>query len=285
MYYGLITIAVLLFGGGFAMQDYYQKLRGNQLRISIESSLIGSLAGLVVLVAINGVEIGFTPFTVSIALLAAVNSMAFTFFSFRALAIINLSLYSLFSMLGGMVLPFLQGILFYGEELTPAKIACLGLILAALLMTVSKSDRKGSSLYYVGVFLLNGMSGVLAKLFSSASFEKTEAAGYSIWISICTAALSGLLLLFLSRGEGYIPLTWKAVGVNLTSGSINQVANYFLVIALAHVDASVQYPMVTGGVMIVSTAICFFGEKKPGTKELISVFLAFCGMLMLFIFH
>ena len=284
MYYGLITIAVILFGCGFAMQDLYQKLRGNCLRISLESSVIGSLAGLIVLVAVNGVQIGFTPFTLGISALAAVNSICFTFFSFRALSSINLSLYSLFSMLGGMVLPFLQGILFYKEQLTPAKIACLILILAALLLTVSKSDRKGSSLYYAGVFLLNGMSGVLAKLFTDAPFEKTEAAGYSIWIAICTAVLAGILLLILPRSEGYIPLSRKSAGINMFSGSINQVANYLLVIALVHVDASVQYLMITGGVMIVSTAICFLGEKKPGKKELISVCLAFCGMLVLFLF-
>ena len=54
-------------------------------------------------------------------------------------------------------------------------------------------------------------------------------------------------------------------------------------IALAHVDASVQYPMVTGGTMIVSTIICFFGDKKPRKKELVSVAFAFVAMLLLFI--
>ena len=284
MYYGLIVIAVVMFGGGFALQDLYQKLRGSTLRISLESSLIGSLAGLAVLVAINGFNVGFTPFTLSIAAAAAVNSLAFTFFSFRALAVINLSLYSLFSMLGGMLLPFLQGILFYREQLTLAKCMCLVLIIAALLLTVSKSQRNGSWLYYAGVFVLNGMSGVLAKLFTTAHFEKTEAAGYSIWLAICTTVLSGILLLVLRRPSGYVPLSGLSTGINLLSGGINQVANYLLVIALLHVDASVQYPMVTGGVMIVSTAICFFGKKKPGVKELISVCLAFGAMLVLFLF-
>jgi len=53
--------------------------------------------------------------------------------------------------------------------------------------------------------------------------------------------------------------------------------------ALLHVDASVQYPMVTGGVMIVSTIICFFGDRKPSKKEIISVLVAFVGMLALFV--
>ena len=65
-------------------------------------------------------------------------------------------------------------------------------------------------------------------------------------------------------------------------GTIGKIANFLLVIALAHVDASVQYPMVTGGTMIVSTLICFFGDRKPSKKEIASVVLAFIGMLLLF---
>ena len=78
------------------------------------------------------------------------------------------------------------------------------------------------------------------------------------------------------------PYTARAFATAATQGAVNRIANLLLVIALAHVDASVQYPMVTGGVMIVSTLICFFGEKKPTRKELASVALAFLGMLALF---
>ena len=55
-----------------------------------------------------------------------------------------------------------------------------------------------------------------------------------------------------------------------------------MIIALAHVDASVQYPMVTGGVIIISTLISLFGERKPSKKEMLSVVVAFLGLLLLF---
>ena len=67
------------------------------------------------------------------------------------------------------------------------------------------------------------------------------------------------------------------------SGAGNKVANFFLVIALSHVDASVQYPMVTGGVMIVSTLLCFLGPKKPSHREILSVLIGFASMLALFL--
>ena len=65
------------------------------------------------------------------------------------------------------------------------------------------------------------------------------------------------------------------------SGALNKVANFILLIALMHVDASVQYPMVTGGTMIVSTIYCLIGGVKPKRKEVWSVIVAFFGMLML----
>ena len=59
--------------------------------------------------------------------------------------------------------------------------------------------------------------------------------------------------------------------------------DYDALLALSHVDASVQYPMVTGGVMIVSTLLCLFGPKKPSRRELLSVLIGFAGMLALFL--
>jgi len=53
------------------------------------------------------------------------------------------------------------------------------------------------------------------------------------------------------------------------------------VIALVHIDASIQYPMITGGVIIVSTIICFLKKEKPKRKELLAVALSFVGLLIL----
>jgi drug/metabolite transporter (DMT)-like permease len=77
--------------------------------------------------------------------------------------------------------------------------------------------------------------------------------------------------------------TLGAITIVSVGGAINKVASFILVYALVFVDASVQYPMVTGGVMIVSTLLCYFGDRKPSRKELISVAISFLGMLALFL--
>lgn len=283
MYYGLIILSVLMFGGCFALNDTYRKLRGSSVKVSLQYSLLSSAAGLIVLLIINGFALEFTPFTLLMAFLSALNSFMFTFCAFKALGSINLSVYSLFSMLGGMVLPFLQGIFFYGEAITVGKLVCFVFICAALLLTVQKGEKKNGTIYYIGIFILNGMSGVLSKIFASTPFEKTSATGYSILSALCTIIIAGILLLTVFRKTPSPKYTPASFGISFGAGVTNRLANLWLVIALSHVDASVQYPMVTGGVMIVSTAICFIQKNKPSKKELISVALAFLGLLLLFI--
>lgn len=284
MYYGLILISVALFGGCFAINDVYRKMRGNSIKISLQFSLISSLGGLLVLLAANKFVFNSTPFTLLMAILTAVNGCAFTFCGFKALGSINLSLYSLYSMLGGMLLPFLQGILFYGEEITVAKVVCCFFIVAALLLTVNKEKERGGTIYYIGIFILNGMSGVLSKIFASAPYPKSDASSYSILSAFWSAVISGLFLAFFFRqNDGTPKNTPISVAVSSVGGIANRVANLLLVIALAHVDASAQYPLVTGGVIIVSTVICCFRENKPSKKEVLSVLLAFIGMLALLV--
>ena len=295
-HYTFILISVVMFGGGFALQDLYRKKRGSGIRYSMESSCIGALAGAVVLLLINGLSFESTPFTLLMAVLTALDGMAFTFFAFKALDRINLSLFSLFAMLGGMALPFFQGILFYGEPFTLSKGVCVGFICAALLCTVERGRGKGGVVFYAGVFVLNGMAGVIAKLFTESTLPKASAAAYSAWCAVATAVLSGvvwtLLLLIekrkttsenIEKSDNVCKKTWQAHGIGALYGIINKVANFLLVLSLVHVDASVQYPMVTGGTMIVSTLISCFGSRKPSRREIMSVGLAFCGMLALFL--
>lgn len=295
-YYLLILVSVVMFGGGFALQDQYRKKRGSGLKISMESACIGALAGLVVLLAVNGFDFEYTHFTLLMALLLALNGIAFTFCSFRALDYINLSLFSVFAMLGGMVLPFVQGLLFYGEAFTLAKAICVIFIVAALLCTVEKGEKKNGAVFYAGIFVLNGMSGVITKLFTASPLPKTSAAGYSIWCAAATVVISGAAWLIFaqiekkragSQSPGQSRAERRAVlqsyGIGVANGAFNKSANFLLVLALAHVDASVQYPMVTGGTMIVSTALSFLGDKKPSVREIVSVALSFLGMLALFL--
>ena len=285
MYYFLIVIAVVMFGGSFALKDEYRKLRGSEVKTSFQFALTGGIGGLIFLCIINGISLKYTPFTLIMAGLSAANGFLFTLCSFKALGKTNLSVYSLFSMLGGMVLPFLQGILFYGEPLTIAKTICFVLIVISLAFTIEKGSNNGGFIYYLGVFVFNGMSGVITKIFTSAPYPKARATDFTMWATIVSLVISLIVLLtvFRKKSAEEKPQTFISETICISSGTINKIGNLLLVIALAHVDASVQYPMVTGGVMIMSTVISLLGKNKPTVKQIISVAIAFVGLLALFL--
>ena len=285
MYYNYIILSVLMFGGCFLIKDIYRKKRNTtDIIMTFESMFIGSLAGLFVLFIINGFKFEFTFFTFIMVLLTTLNNLAFTYCSFKALKSINLSVFSLFTMLGGMLLPFFQGILFYNEGITLGKILCVILIGFSLLLTIKKGEKKSGYIYYLGIFILNGLSGVLANLFSEATFEKTSAAGYSILLAIVSIIVSfiALVIIYLSKKEQLTKPNLSSTTLCITNGILDKVANYLLVFALLYVDASIQYPMVTGGVMIVSTISSFLMGIKPSKKEVVAVLIAFIAMLVLF---
>lgn len=271
-----------MFGFQFFMNQDYEKKNGNDLASTMVFIFGSSIAGLIVLLGINSFRFEFTWYTFFMATVTALNMMACIFCSLKSLARINLSLYSIFSMLGGMLLPFFAGIFFYGEKLTVAKILCFVVVSLALMVTFQKGKSNKGFIYYAGIFVFNGMSGVLSKIFQASTYyNKTSDAGYSVLSALMTVVIAGIFILFnLKKTKLPAKNSYFSLAGN---GILNKVANYLLLIALAHVPASVQYPMVTGGVMIVSTILGFFTPNKPGKREIISLVLSFVGILLLVI--
>lgn len=281
IYYGLLGLAVVMFAFQFLFNGIFEKEYGNGMRALLVFSAGSSATGLLALLVINGFKFEFTPFSLSIAVLAAIDFMGYSFFSLKSLGRINLSLYSVFAMLGGMALPFLTGIVFYNEELTAIKLISFALIVLSLFLTVEKGGNKSGYKYYAGVFILNGLSGVISTIFQKAPYEKISEAGFSVLTVLVILVISLIFLpLTASRSK---KLSLKAAVSMSVYGVISRVGNFFLLLALAHIPASAQYPFVTGGVMAVSTVICCFTDNKPKKRELIAVAVSFAALVILMI--
>ena len=281
MYYLIVIAAVWMFGIQFLMNQKYENESGSDTASSMFMIFTSSLVGALVLLVFNKFKIGCTLFTFIMSVITAINSIACTFCGLRALNKSNLSVFSLFSMLGGMILPFVAGILFFDEDVTAGKILCLITIVLALVVTVNFKKKDEGKIYHLGIFIFNGMSGVLSKVYQDYSFPKSNEASYSVLSALICAIIAAIFLLCL-KSRTVHKTKYTAVWV-CSSGALNKVANLLLLIGLVHLPASVQYPMTTCGVIIVSTAISFFTNRKPEKRELLSVALAFIGILFLFI--
>lgn len=280
IYYLLITISTVMFGVQFLFNDIYRKHEGSTLFKSVVFSLGTAAVIAVLMLVIGGFSIEFTPFAFVLALLSAVNAVLFAYCSVVSLSKINLSLYSLFVMLGGMILPVIAGVLF-GEAFGLRKAVCIVIIIIALSVGVDFNADKRTLVICFVMFMLNGLAGVIAKWHQFYADAAVSGESFMFWKSIMTVVISVFLLIFIDKDSILFRKKGAAfsgiAGFALMSGF----GNFFLLVALNHVDASVQYPMVSGGTIVVSTVIAFVSGSKLNYKNIISTVLAIGATLLL----
>lgn len=276
MYYGILSAAVIIFGLQFFCNDKYQAVRGTSRRAAVELIFGGSLVGALVLFAISGFTVSLTAYTLMMAVITAVIFIVMIYSSTIALGKTSLSIYSMFSQLGGMLLPFVAGILIYGEPMTLGKGVCIAAVLVSVLLTVRPGEKKGGMGYCLVIFFTNGILSIVAKMYEEAQVPKASAIDYSVWAALSAAIFTGIMLLFMKEDRRRPSV--KPVLLMGGYGALNKVGNYFLLISLAHIPVSVQYPMVTGGVIVVSTLLSYFTPKKPGARDYLSLVFALLGI-------
>ena len=280
LHYFLVIIATVMFAVQFLFNQKFQQSYGSDTKATLVFSLYKSAVASVIMLIISGFKITVTPFSFLLATVSAVSGILMLYFSLKAFSVANLSVYSVFSMLGGMILPFLLGVCFYDEKLSVLKVVCCVLIVLAVLLNIQKGENgKKALVYYMAVFVLNGMAGVISKIHQSSGYQITDSTGFTFLINIISVVICAVWLLFKYKK---IPIV-KGKNLLYSSGYgvLNGVGNLFLLIALANLPASVQYPLVTGGVMVFSTIISILQKEKLTKKDYIATAVSFVASVLI----
>lgn len=284
MYYGLIIASTVLFGLQFFFNRIYQRGEGDSLASAMLFSCLNAAVCAVEMFCIGGFRLEFSLFSMLVALGSAVNNLLYSYSAVKALGRADLSTFSIFAMLGGMALPFVGGIAFWEEKLTPVKLICVLLIGIALFIGSPRGkSSKGALKYYVAVFIFNGMSGIISTLHQRG--DAHIASESFIVLSSCAAMIISSAILVGMKFVGGKSIALKAPKSSIPSvcvySLISGLGNLFLLIALNHVDASVQYPIVTGGTIIVSALISTVSGERPSVRSMIAVAISFATTLVL----
>ena len=291
MYIALICFATFLFSVQFVFNDVYQRGEGANVVTAMLFSGLTGIAGIIMLVLTNGDAFQYSLFSMLLAFLSAAKNVLSAYLSIMVLSRANLSVYSLYSMLGGMLLPFGYAILFCGEPLTWQKCVCTVLVMGALLLGLRGKDsapeekrQQGSPLpWYLGVFVMNGLSGVFSTIHQRAGEIAVSASAYSLMERVW-GLLIVVVVLFVCRSRGQairLQKPLRSIGSTVGFGVITTLANLILLIALLHVDASIQYPIVTGGVIVLSLMWDWILGKKPNRYAVGAVAVSFGGLIFL----
>ena len=167
MYFLIVIIAAVMFSLQFVFNDGFRRETDSSWNSSLKFTLYSSFAGLIVLLMINKMHMEVSAFSVVTACVYSLVYISLSYASIKAFEYANLSVYSVFSMIGGMILPFLYGIM-CGEEFKTARLVCCLLIALSVIMTIKKGEHsKKATKYYMLVFVLNGLVGVISKFHQS----------------------------------------------------------------------------------------------------------------------
>ncbi len=296
MGYLFISIAVLCFAGQFAFTNVFQaKTKQNVLTVNT-LNLISGIVGALICLIINGFVINFSIYSLIYALLFAFVMIFYNLISVMILSIGNVAIYSMFMMMGGMMVPFFYGVVFLQEPITLLKGIGFILLTAFLILQVSgkKDESKNKFKFYflcVVVFFVNGATAVLGKAHQIGSMPVDEISFTALY---STATIIFALLIFawyLIKGENKaIMQTIKEVKLitplysSILVGLTMVLGNALLLYAANTVDASVQYPMVSGGTIVISTLLSLFVFKDKLRKIEIFCIIGIFISTFLFLF-
>ena len=314
-YYLYIFAAVVLLALQFSTNKAYGVRCGDGARASLVFATAAGFASAAVTYVI-AVTVGggfrFTWFSLFTGALMASLSCAYTLIGFKIMALGDMSVFMMFLMLGGMMLPYLFGVTVLGEfrDAEPWRITMrvAGLVLLTLSMIFPvlarrKSGKGGGRLFVVlclAVFLLNGVASIVSKTHQINLFDKdvVNAPSYACLGNFMNGVISAVCLAAVAireRGKakgGEPPENGAAVSAKraalpavvliiAANALCNSVSYTFQLLSASKLPASVLYPMVTGGSVVLSAvAGRIFFREKPDRITLAGLGLSFVATFL-----
>lgn len=290
-----LTLACLLFSAQFAMSKLYERRTAGNLSSSLWMSVLNGGWCFLLFWALNGFRLAVNPFSLGYALLFSLFNIGASVCSVLAMRRGNLSTVTLFMLLGGLIIPFLYGILALGEPLTPFKMAGVALMLLSFVPSVlnarAQKSSRGGGLFFllcIGCFLFNGLVSV------AASAHQKSGLGVNENSFMMLSAL--FMLLFAGLGQwALLRKTHAGVFDGLGGGRrdvllcvlivggftlFNGSGNRFSLMAAKTLEASIQFPIISASVIALTALlgwVCF--RERLRAPDFVSIALAGAGIV------
>ena len=313
MYYAMLIGASFLFGSQFMVTKAFEKNYGKTVRASLSFSLLYSLFAGVIFFIIklvsSGTVFNLNPFSLCMAFGLSLVNILSSAIGIKTLALGDIAVYSLFLMLGGMVVPFFAGIVFLKESVSVCNLIGVAIMIIALCLPVffgkknknageaqtdGDTKKKTSVFFYVlcvFLFILNGLSSTLSK-FNSVREGAALGAEFTFYTYGIQFVIS-LAAFALTTASGKSDKTQNeekqpgilfrpvAIGCGAAFGAVNGTAFLMSSVAAEHVVAVAQYPLITGATILFSSLLAFlFYREKPTALQLVQIVISLAATIL-----
>ena len=304
IYYVYLLAADILMALQFSVNKFYQSKNGSGILTSLLYTTLSGFATGAIFFAINGFTLNVTPLSFVIALGIAALCLGYSLLGFKIFSIGSFAVFTMFLMLGGMLLPFLWGLFFLGDaqDLSPLSLSMriIGVILliAAMMLgltdakTEDKTDKKTRILFVllcVLVFFMNGFVSILSKLHQIEDVYPTVDNNSFVFLTnTINGIFSGFALFFMTLIKKEPPKLssafkpWMLAAAVVVYALCNGVSYLLQLLAAAStMPASVQYPMMTGGsIVLTALAGALFFRESQSRRALAGTALAFAATFL-----
>ena len=285
--YFLIVLADVFLVSVFCLQKKYQKLAGTKVdAVLTYNGLIGVFSA-IIFFCINKFCFELTPFSFLMGVFFCIAAVAYTCIGFKIIEKGNVSLYTLFLMSGGMVVPFVYGVFFLNEQMSFLRLFGLVLIVLAIGISNFKVNEIDFTQLFLcfAVFLLNGIVSVVSKSHQACTmYEIVSPKGFVVLTSVLKAVMS-FAALYVYKVTGKIETTKislkPVIFIVVLSAACNGISYLFQLIGASSLPATVLYPLITGGTIIITflAELVIFREKLS-LLQWISALVCFAGTFM-----
>lgn len=281
----MLLMSAVFLAVDFCINKIYQRKKGTSPAAGFGFNALLGLFTAIIFLAANGFKLNITPFSVLMAAAMGCAVMGYNLVGFRLLKRGTMAMYTLFLMTGGMIIPYMYGLIFLGEPFSLVQMAALLLIFCGVVFSnVSKEKADSRQIFMCAlVFVLNGASSVISKVHQiEATFEIVDATEFVILTGFAKFLIAGVLYFVYSRRE---PKGQKGVlstvGLVFSSAVVSGLAYLLLLLGAAALPATVMYPFISGGSIAFSSAagVIFFGDKLS-KKLVLSALLCIVGMII-----
>lgn len=270
----MLIVAAVLLAADFSFNRIYQKKAGVTPEAGFGFNSVLGLFSSIIFFMLNGFKMEFSLYSFAMAGAMSTLVMAYNIIGFRLLKRGAMALYTLFLMSGGMLVPYIWGILFLGEPFTVLRTAAVIIILIGVILSnVSrgKPDCKQVAMCIV-VFVLNGFCSVVSKLHQiEVGFRSVGTTDFVILNGIFKFVFAGILWFFArrQREEGEPPLCGRVLPIIAASAVVGGISYVLQLLGAKSLPATVLYPFITGGSIVFSTLAGWLIFKDKLSKQLV----------------
>lgn len=286
MQFIILTVAAMLLGADFAVKKLYQSEFGTSIRVSLIFNVFLGLFTAVMFFVANGFKTDLTLFSIIMAAISALLVISYNVIGFKILeSSRRVAIYTIYLMTGGMILPYIYGLLFMNEPFSIMRTIGLFIMVFGVIISNGTTNRKQKSskilLLCIAVFVLNGGVSIVSKVHQAqATYECISASGFVGLSGMFKAVFAGIILCFVKGNKENFRPTGRVLIITAASALLGGVSYLLQLISAATLPATVMYPFTTGGSIIFSALadlIIFKEELSPRLVQ--SIALCFVGTL------